>query len=98
MTCPCSRLRLLDAALLPGHSSASASSQAPSFLTVHMGVDRSALPEGCFCHHILLEDWDKMYDPLGTLFLSIPSTLDPSVAPEGKHLVHAFTPDWIDNW
>jgi len=72
--------------------------KAPSFLTVHMGVEADALPEGTHCHHILLEDWSKMYDSRGTVFLSIPSTLDPSVAPPGKHLVHAFTPDWIDNW
>jgi prolycopene isomerase len=25
-------------------------------------------------------------------------SLDPSLAPPGKHIVHAFTPDWIDSW
>lgn len=25
-------------------------------------------------------------------------SLDPSLAPEGRHIVHAFTPDWIDAW
>ena len=34
----------------------------------------------------------------GTIFLSMPSLLDPSLAPEGRHIVHAFTPDWIDAW
>jgi phytoene dehydrogenase-like protein len=24
--------------------------------------------------------------------------LDPSLAPPGKHIIHAFTPDWIDAW
>jgi phytoene dehydrogenase-like protein len=24
--------------------------------------------------------------------------LDPSLAPPGRHIVHAFTPDWIDSW
>merc|ERR1712176_1231318 len=39
-----------------------------------------------------------MGDPLGTLFVSIPTVLDESLAPSGQHIVHAFTPDWIDNW
>jgi prolycopene isomerase len=28
----------------------------------------------------------------------MPSLIDPSVAPPGHHVVHAFTADWIDNW
>ena len=28
----------------------------------------------------------------------MPSLLDPSLAPDGRHIVHAFTPDWIDAW
>ncbi len=72
--------------------------KAPSFLSIHMGIDADALPEGCDCHHILLEDWARLEDPRGTLFVSIPSLLDPSVAPEGKHLFHAFTPDYIDRF
>eukprot|EP00955_Chlamydomonas_euryale_P029461 310678-Chlamydomonas_euryale.AAC.1 len=39
-----------------------------------------------------------MEDARGTLFLSMPSLLDPSLAPDGHHIVHAFTPDWIDAW
>lgn len=50
------------------------------------------------CHHIILEDWEKMEDPRGTLFVSIPSLLDPSLCPEGSHVFHAFTPDWVDSW
>ena len=30
-------------------------------------------------------------DPYGTLFVSIPSLLDPSLCPEGTHTFHAFT-------
>ena len=39
-----------------------------------------------------------MEEPGGTLFVSMPSLLDPSLCPEGTHLVHIFTPDWIHNW
>ena len=72
--------------------------KSPSFVSAHIVVDAAAIPEGCYCHHIILESWDAMEDPLGTLFVSIPTVLDPSIAPEGKHIVHAFTPDWIDGW
>lgn len=72
--------------------------KAPSFLSIHMGIRADALTPGSECHQIIVEDWDKMEDPYGTLFVSIPSLLDPSLCPEGTHVFHAFTPDWIDNW
>ena len=50
------------------------------------------------CHHIVLESWQQMEDPRGTLFVSIPSLLDRSLCPEGSHVFHAFTPDWVDAW
>ena len=34
-----------------------------------------------------MEDWDKMQDSRGTIFVSIPSLLDPSLAPEGASVV-----------
>lgn len=72
--------------------------KSPSFLSIHMGVRADVLPPGTDCHHIVLEDWAMMEQPRGTLFVSIPSLLDPSIAPEGCHIIHAFTPDWIDAW
>lgn len=53
---------------------------------------------GTECHHIIVEEWEKMEEARGTLFVSIPSLLDPSVAPPGYHTFHAFTPEWIDDW
>ncbi|BAY66299.1 hypothetical protein NIES22_64130 [Calothrix brevissima NIES-22] len=72
--------------------------KSPSFLSLHMGVEQSVLPQGTECHHILLEDWQKMTVSQGTIFVSIPTLLDPDLAPEGYHIIHAFTPDWLDNW
>ena len=34
----------------------------------------------------------------GVTFVSIPTILDPSLAPEGKHIVHAFTPSSMKEW
>ncbi|BAY30386.1 FAD dependent oxidoreductase [Nostoc carneum NIES-2107] len=72
--------------------------KSPSFFSLHMGVKQSVLPPGTECHHILLEDWQDMTKPQGTIFVSIPTLLDPDLAPTGYHIIHAFTPDWIENW
>ncbi|MCS7293658.1 MAG: carotene isomerase [Gloeomargarita sp. SKYBB_i_bin120] len=70
----------------------------PSFLSLHLGVKATAIPTATACHHVLLEDWGSMTDPYQTLFVSIPTVLDPDLAPPGYHIVHAFTPCWLSDW
>ncbi|MFM2172880.1 MAG: carotene isomerase [Cyanobacteriota bacterium] len=70
----------------------------PSFLSLHLGVEASVIPEGFHCHHLLLEDWSEMEGEQGVIFVSIPTLLDPSLAPEGRHIVHTFTPSDIKHW
>ncbi|MDP5337700.1 MAG: carotene isomerase [Nodularia sp. (in: cyanobacteria)] len=72
--------------------------KSPSFLSLHIGVAAAVLPNGTECHHIILEDWQQITAAAGTLFVSIPTLLDPDLAPEGYHIIHAFTPHWIDDW
>jgi prolycopene isomerase len=72
--------------------------KSPSFLSLHLGVEADVLPLGTDCHHIILEDWNQMEAPEGTLFVSIPTLLDPNLAPEGYHILHVFTPSWVDDW
>jgi len=72
--------------------------KSPSFLSLHIGVPAEILPNGTECHHILLEDWDQMEAAQGTIFVSIPTLLDPELAPSGHHIIHTFTPDWIEPW
>ena len=72
--------------------------KSPSFLSLHLGVKAEVLPNGTECHHILLEDWEKMAAPEGTIFVSIPTLLDPDLAPVGYHIIHTFTPSWIEDW
>ncbi len=72
--------------------------KSPSFLSLHMGVKAEVIPPMTECHHVLLEDWQKMTAPEGTIFVSIPTLLDPDLAPVDHHIIHAFTPDWIDHW
>ena len=72
--------------------------KSPSFLSLHLGVKAEVLPSGTECHHILLEQWDKMEAPAGTIFVSIPTLLDPDLAPTGYHIIHCFTPNWVEDW
>lgn len=72
--------------------------KSPSFLSLHMGVKAETISAGTECHHILLEDWQKMQESEGTIFVSIPTLLDPNLAPNGYHIVHAFTPSWMEDW
>jgi prolycopene isomerase len=81
--------------------------KSPSFCSVHLGVRESALDvkmsenEGMDCHHIILDEWDnleKATNAEGTLFVSIPTVLDKSLAPPGFHIFHVFTPSWMTEW
>ncbi|XP_058085296.1 prolycopene isomerase, chloroplastic [Magnolia sinica] len=73
--------------------------KAPSFLSIHMGVKADVLPPDTDCHHFVLEDeWARLEKPYGSIFLSIPTVLDPSLAPKGHHILHIFTVATIDDW
>ncbi len=70
----------------------------PSFLSIHLGVLNEAIPPNSHCHHLVLEDWNKMEEEQGVAFISIPTLLDPSLAPTGHQIIHAFTPSSIHEW
>lgn len=72
--------------------------KSPSFLSLHLGVKAETLPIGTECHHILLEDWSQLEAAEGTIFVSIPTLLDPTLAPAGHHIIHTFTPSWMEDW
>ncbi|HEY9889127.1 MAG TPA: carotenoid isomerase, partial [Candidatus Obscuribacterales bacterium] len=72
--------------------------QAPSFLSLHLGVRAGVIPPGTDCHQILLDDWAALESSGGTVFVSIPTLLDPSLAPPDRHIIHTFTPSWLSEW
>ncbi|XP_021858982.1 prolycopene isomerase, chloroplastic [Spinacia oleracea] len=73
--------------------------KAPSFLSIHMGVKAEVLPPDTDCHHFVLEnDWKNLEESYGSIFLSIPTILDSSLAPSGHHILHIFTTSSIDDW
>lgn len=51
------------------------------------------LPSNLGIHHIVVNDWSIGVDaPQNVVLISIPSALDCSLAPKGKHVLHAYTP------
>jgi phytoene dehydrogenase-like protein len=70
-----------------------ATPECPSFLHLHLGIDGEGLPPELACHYITVEDWERGIDaPQNLIVMSIPTVLDPSLAPQGKHTIHVYTP------
>lgn len=64
-----------------------------SFMHLHLGIDAANLPTDLQCHYIVVNDWQKgVTAPQNVVVVSIPSVLDPSLAPPGKHVIHVYTP------
>ncbi|KAH7623714.1 hypothetical protein Ndes2526B_g00945 [Nannochloris sp. 'desiccata'] len=66
----------------------------PSFMHLHLGFDATGL-ENVGLHHIVVNDWDLpggVTAPDNVILISIPSVIDPSLAPPGKHSLHAYFP------
>ena len=65
----------------------------PSFMHLHLGLGngKGALPEGVGIHYsVLLDGLDDIEAERNMVIISIPTLLDPSLAPEGKHVLHAY--------
>ena len=64
-----------------------------SFLHLHLGIDGTNLPKDLACHYIIVNDWSKGINaPQNVVLVSIPSLLDPKLAPPGKQTIHVYTP------
>eukprot|EP00897_Mesotaenium_endlicherianum_P006473 jgi/Mesen1/5854/ME000298S05133 len=72
---------------------ASGTPQCESFMHLHLGFDAKDAPSDLEIHHIVVNDWGPGVDAAqNVVLLSVPSVLDPSLAPPGKHTLHAYTP------
>jgi phytoene dehydrogenase-like protein len=64
-----------------------------SFMHLHLGIDGRDIRPDLACHYIVVNDWEQGIDaPQNVVLISIPSVLDPSLAPPGKHTMHVYTP------
>ncbi len=69
-----------------------------SFMHLHLGIEAEGLPADLACHYIVVNDWvvegyeSGITAPQNLVLISIPSVLDPTLAPPGKHTIHVYTP------
>ena len=70
-----------------------------SFIHIHAGIDAKGLPEvpsaDFPAQWAVVRDWDRpegVEAPRNIVLCSMPSLIDPSLAPEGKHVLHAYVP------
>jgi phytoene dehydrogenase-like protein len=69
-----------------------------SFMHLHLGIQAQGL-EGLTGHHVVVHDASKdITEPGNTCMISIPSVWDANLAPEGHHVVHAYTLEPYDGW
>jgi phytoene dehydrogenase-like protein len=71
-----------------------------SFMHLHIGIPKDGLPDDLECHHSVLDFSKDVTAEQNMVIISIPTVFDPSLAPEGYHVVHAYTAasDSFDNW
>jgi phytoene dehydrogenase-like protein len=68
-----------------------------SFIHIHAGIDASGLPEvpsaDFPAQWAVVRDWDVGVEaPRNIVLCSMPSLIDDTLAPEGKHVLHAYVP------
>lgn len=74
----------------PWRDSCAATPQVDSFVHLHLGIDAAGLPADLDCHHLIVNQWDDITAPQNVCIVSIPTVFDPSLAPPGKAVVHAY--------
>lgn len=64
-----------------------------SFLHLHLGLDGTDFPDDIPPQWAVVDDWRRGVDaPRNLVLVSVPSLLDPSLAPDGHHTLHAYVP------
>ncbi|GAB5354622.1 hypothetical protein AAMO2058_000134700 [Amorphochlora amoebiformis] len=65
--------------------------QCESFMHLHLGIRAEGIPK-IPPQFAVVRDWQKPIESEGNvMIIAIPSLIDPSMAPEGKHVIHAYT-------
>jgi carotene isomerase len=69
-----------------------------SFMHLHLGINASGL-ENLTGHHVVVHDSQQdITVPGNTCMISIPSVWDKNLAPDGHHVVHAYTLEPYAGW
>jgi phytoene dehydrogenase-like protein len=70
---------------------ANAMEMSGSFMHIHLGIPSDGLSLDLDCHHSVLNLDDDITDEQNLVIVSIPTIFDPTLAPEGYHVIHAYT-------
>jgi phytoene dehydrogenase-like protein len=63
-----------------------------SFMHLHVGFDAAGLDD-LEMHHVVVNSWEpSVAAEQNVVLISIASVIDPSLAPKGKHTLHAYLP------
>lgn len=69
-----------------------ATPECASFMHLHLGIDAADIAN-LACHYIVVNDWQQgITASQNVVLISIPSVLDATLAPSGKHVIHVYTP------
>ncbi|CAM9406576.1 unnamed protein product [Ascophyllum nodosum] len=68
---------------------AEATPKTMSFMHLHLGVE-GPLPDGTDPHYTVINRWNDTLGDQNMIAVSIPTLLDPSLAPPGHHILHAY--------
>ena len=87
-------LKLLPEGAVPKRFRArQATPECDSFMHLHLGINAQGLQSDLACHYVVVNNWvPGVKAPQNVVAVSIPSLLDPSLAPPGKHVIHVYTP------
>jgi phytoene dehydrogenase-like protein len=71
-----------------------------SFMHLHLGIPKDGLPADLECHHSVLNFDMPITAEQNMVIISVPTVFDPSLAPDGYHVVHAYTAacDNFEDW
>ena len=70
---------------------ANAMEMSGSFMHIHLGIPSDGIPLDLDCHHSVLNLDDDITAEQNLVIVSIPTIFDPTLAPEGYHVIHAYT-------
>ncbi|MCL2926527.1 MAG: NAD(P)/FAD-dependent oxidoreductase [Trichodesmium sp. MAG_R01] len=80
------------------HKEALGTPAVESFMHLHLGIRSDGL-EGLTGHHVVVLNGDiDISVPGNTCMISIPSVWDPTLAPSGHHVIHAYTLESFSGW
>ncbi|CAN0051245.1 unnamed protein product, partial [Ectocarpus sp. 12 AP-2014] len=60
-----------------------------SFMHLHLGIEGD-LPPGTDPHYTVVNRWNDTLGEQNMIAVSLPTLLDPSLAPPGHHIIHAY--------